>query len=164
MGLSGLLPKSLCWNLVPSVMVFGGVAFARWRVMRAEPSGKGLALLQRRAERELASVWKHSKQTDSRLPTRRPALSSHCHGWHCGLHCLLWAVRTVRSTGACCSATRSVVSATAAWVDWHTPIKALYSAPKVWSEVCKDWNTSLAFHGHPTPGSYAINWIQIGWC
>ena len=34
----------------------------------------------------------------------------------------------------------------------HTPIKALYWAPKVCSEVCKDWNTSLAFHGHPTPG------------
>ena len=57
--------KSICWNLIPNVMVFGGVASGRWLGHEGGVLMNGIsALIKETPESSLnpSIIWRHSEK------------------------------------------------------------------------------------------------------
>ena len=58
-------PKSICWNLIPKIMLFGGGAFRRWLVHEGRAGTNGIcAFMKETPENALdpSIMWGHSKK------------------------------------------------------------------------------------------------------
>lgn len=77
-----LFATSMCWNLTPNVMVWGGGAFWRWWSHEVEPSLVGLVPLQKRPREfphsscHVKTQWKYGH-----LWTRKQLLGRHRICW-----------------------------------------------------------------------------------